>query len=212
MKKLIVISLVALFVLGAAANVFAGKNPNVQFALDCQAHNTKRACATSVYASCSGITQEYHPLGRVNVMVVVYMYDTIQGVEYGLSWGVGPWFYSFMSCSDFIVGGVDLGGFMSCAQSWSAPKVAVDPDPGTSGFAVGWLDLYIYGPTRIDFIPSDQGWIKVADDVQGEDEAHTIHPGLLGSAVPEAGDLGPCEMGPTATAPSTWGSVKSLYR
>jgi hypothetical protein len=212
MKKLLAISLASVMVLGAASYVFAGANPNVQFAIDCQARNNKRAC-TPLYTSCSGITQEYHAIGFTDAIVVVYMYTVISAAEYGVTWCADAYFTEFKNCADFIVGGVELPtDWISCAQSWSALQYATSPDPGTSGIGVGWLKLYTYGPCRVDFVPSDQGFIQVLDDLLIADQYHTIHPGLLGSAVPEPGDLDPCEMGPTATESSTWGNVKSLYR
>ena len=211
MKKLLAISLAMVMVLGAASYVFAGANPMVQLAIDAQARNAKRACATSLYGACSEIVSEYHGIGYTDVVIVVYRYVAITAVEYGVSYP-GAYLTAFVSCSDFIVGGVDLGGYMSCAQSWTAAQYAADPDPGTSGIAVGWMQLYTYGPMRVDFIPSDQGNLQVLDAALAPDLVHTTHAGFLGSEAPGGEDLDPCTPGPTATEASTWGSVKSLYR
>jgi hypothetical protein len=220
MKKLLAISLVSAMLLGIGATVYAqGMNPNVNFAIDVQARNNKRQC-TPLYTSCTMINNEFHTLGFIDAIVVVYVYTVITAVEYGLSYPV-PYFTGFTSCSDFIIGGTDLGGTMSCAHTWTTPQYATSPDPGSSGIGVGWLKLYVYGPGRIDFIPSDLGNIIVLDPNNAIDEYHTLHSGFIGSATPpdppgepvwESGDLPPCAMGPTATEPSTWGSVKSLYR
>ena len=212
MKKLLAISLAMVMVLGAASYVFAGANPMVQLAIDAQARNAKRACVTSLYGACSEIVSEYHGIGYTDVIIVVYRYNVITAVEYGLTFP-GAYMTAFVNCADFIVGGVDLGGYMSCAQSWIVAQYAANPDPGTSGIAVGWMQLYTYGPMRVDIVPSfDQQNLQVLDAQLAADVIHTVHAGFLGSEAPGGEDLEPCTPGPTAAEASTWGSVKSLYR
>lgn len=210
MKKLLVGSLVALLAL-SATQVLAGQNPEIQMALDCQLRNAKRAC-TPAYTSCSGITQVYAGTGYVDIIVVAYRYDRLKGLEYGVQWTGAPFFTAFVNCADFIIGGTNLGGWMSAAQTWSACQYATDPAPGTSGIGAGWLQLYTYGPMRYDFVPSEAGNLTALDCLGQLDILHTLHSGFTGGEQPQAGDLAPCEMGPTATQAETWGGVKSLYR
>ena len=134
----------------------------------------------------------------------------VVAAEYGLSYP-GAYYTGFRSCADDIIGGVDLGGYMSIYQSWDTPQHAVDPDPGTSGIGLGWLQLYVYQPTRVDFIPSQNGVIEVTDTDFKVNTVRATHPGLLCGAAPGPDDLPPCEL-PTAVETSTWGKLKTLYR
>jgi hypothetical protein len=213
MKKLLVASMVAILALGAM-EVQAGQNVEINLAIDAQGRNAKRSCTATVYASCSGIGQTYAGAGYLDVIVVAYRYFCLKGLEYGVEWNASLYFTGWVNCADFIIGGTDLGGWTSLAQTWTANQYATNPAPGTSGIGSGWIQCYTYGPTVFGIRDSDTGSLTALDCQAALDLVHTVHGGYTGGATPPAppDEYPPCEMGPTATQAETWGGVKSLYR
>jgi hypothetical protein len=216
-KRLQVALVVAIVAVGMAGYAFAGQNPEIQMALDMQARWVKRTC-TLMYPSCSSINQVYDGTGYMDVIVVIYHFNGVTGLEYGVDWG-GPdfaYFSQFKNCADFILGGTDLGGWISCAQSWTSCQYSEDPPPSTSGIGVGWLVLYCYGPSRIDIVPSQSGNVLAVDCAGGTDPIG-IHAGFQGGMPPGPDDPPPCDIVRTDVPPeedgqATWGGVKSLYQ
>jgi hypothetical protein len=221
MKKLFVVAILGAVALSFVNEALADQNPMAQLAIDMQIPPTKgsRSC-TPTYASCSAI-QQVRPTGgggasaRYHAIVVLYRISAlgVRGAEYGLCYeGYG---YGFTNCADFIIGGTDPlhTGHMDVAQTYGAPKLGPNPDPGTGGLTLGWLDLYASGPVRICFCNTElHGWPSVLGANFLTDLVHTMHCGFGQGALPGPADLDPCAIGPTATENTTWSGVKALYR
>jgi hypothetical protein len=220
MKKLLIATIVGAVALGLSSDAFAGQNPNANLAIDMQIPPAKgvRSC-TPTYSSCSAVVQTRAVGGgaaaaRYHAIVVLYRLHPagVRGAEYRLSWG-GAYFYGFQNCPDFIIGGADQGGFTDIAQTYSAPRVGPNPDPGTGGLTLGWLDVYSTVPFRVDFGSTElHGWPLVLGADGETDLVHTLHSGFGQGGVPGPGDLPPCTQGPTSTQATTWSNVKALYR
>jgi hypothetical protein len=117
----------------------AGPNSGVKLALDIQTRSGKRSCPPT-YTSCEEITYSLGQTGYYDVMVVVYEFECIRGIEYSLSWPESESWYltDFKSCADFLIGG-NSGPPMDVAQTWTT---LINAETDTSGVAVGWLRLW----------------------------------------------------------------------
>lgn len=219
MKKLLVATLLGVVALGLSSDSFAGQNPLANLAIDMQIPPAKgvRSC-TPTYSSCSAIVQTRAVGGgaaaaRYHAIVVMYRVHPagFRGAEYSLQYP-GAYQYGFTNCADFIIGGVDAGGSMNIAQTFSAPRVTPNPDPGTGGVTLGWLDFYASGPRTVAIGGTDAGWPQILGADFGIDLIHTLHAGFAQGANPGPADLAPCALGPTSTEATTWSNVKALYR
>jgi hypothetical protein len=212
MKKILVATMVAVMGLALASDVMAGANPMAQLAIHAQPNNAKRNCGTTSIASCGAIVQS-SPIsgtGYYDLLVVLYDFEEVTGVEYGLQWG-SMYFSSFIPCSDLYV-------FVSTGpQSADVSQVFTSCTDGGgiggAGRVLGWCNVYSTSADALRFsvtsFPADP---SIVDCLFQQDPIHTMHPGFIGGGVPGPGDLGPCEVGPTATENTTWGQLKDLYR
>jgi hypothetical protein len=209
MNKIIVATMIGVMALGLASDAMAGANPQPLLAIDAQARNAKRACAGQAYASCSAINQVSPAAGYLDAIVVLYDYNEVTGVEYGLRWDA-PYFTAWKDCADLYVF-TDTGP-NSCDVSQVYTSCHLPSAPGV-GVMMGWLQIYGTAPNRVDFtptsFPTDPSMTDCAFQV---DYIHTLHSGFFAGATPGSGDLAPCEVGPTATQSTTWGQLKDLYR
>lgn len=223
MKKLLMAAIIGAVALSLSGDAFAGPNFNSNLAIDMQIPPSKgvRSC-TPTYASCSAINQVRAAGGgaaarRYHGIVVVYrVHPTgFRGIEYGLYYG-GSYSYGFTNCANYIIGGVDLGfDNMEISQTYAAPKLTPNPDPGTGGVTLGWLDFYASGPVRVSFGPTAGQPVPLIVNADfSADRLHTLHAGHAQGSLPGPGphDGPPCQQGPTSTEATTWSSVKALYR
>jgi hypothetical protein len=217
MKKVLAVALLVGMVVAVAQPVLAVMNPYANYALDMQARNAKRVCPIA-YSSCSVINQVRPTLGSMDAIVVLYRYTGVTVAEFGLVWdSYQLLFVQFKKCTvTSVEGGNTLYGHYAFSGAWETCQMAVNPYPGDSGIAVGWVqfDQYPGGVigSRVDYY-IEPGWgIRVADCNYTWDDMHTLHAGFIGTIAPEPTDLAPCLQGPTATQPTTWSGVKALYR
>lgn len=187
---------------------FAGPNPEVHLALDCRPA-AKRPCG-AVYASCDDVQQVYAGEGPWHVIVVMYHYTGVRGIQFAVDYSAIPDVEAgpFHGCGK-LTGTVYEPGRTHVWMAWSSCQIGSDP-PTDAGIMVGWFELW-GGPGRIDFVPHFEGFLQVVDcETVERDPIHTLHPGFVGGAMPGPSDLPPC-FGPTAATAGTWGAVKALY-
>jgi len=224
MKKLLALSIATVMCLGIAGHAFAGANPNMNLAVDVQAKAKARSSGSCngmpTYSSCSVINQV--GVGGVtgtqeDVIFVAYRFTGMTGIEFGVNWGTTYFAYgvSWTKCSDFEITGQQPTS-LSAALTWSTCKVPSAPDPGTGGIVVGWMRTTMFTQPGVYHItPAASGALQSLDCAFQLDDLHTVHDGFSNGASPVPGTpgaLAPCEMGPTATATTTWSGVKALYR
>jgi hypothetical protein len=198
MKELVAVFLAVLLAAGAA---YGGANPEAKLALDCHTRVPGRHC-TPTYGSEDEFQQYLGATGYYDVIVVLYDFNEVKGLEFGLDYSeVEDWYFTgFVSCADFLIGGVDQGGMTSVTQTWQDCIELEDLGPGQTALGVGWLMLYGgAGPVRIG--PSDLGGFQVLDCHCQLDPIVGMRQGYLGGYEP-----------PVSVEATTWGGVKGLYR
>jgi hypothetical protein len=210
MKKIIVATMVGVMGLALASDVMAGANPMAQLAINAAARNAKRNCTTTAIPSCSAIVQSAAASGYVDMLVVLYDFDQVTGLEYGIQWS-HPFFTSWKDCANLYV--FNPTGPNTADVSQVFTSCTDGPGIGGAGRVMGWLQLYGTGAQSVRFtltsFPADP---SIVDCAFQQDPIHTMHPGFSGGGLPGPGDLHPCEVGPTATENTTWGQLKDLYR
>jgi hypothetical protein len=218
MKKLLALTVASVLCLGIAGHAFAGANQLYNIALDMRSVTKTTNCASlaNTYTSCAAITgQVLNTTGTTILAVpVVYMFNAMQGIEFGLDWHSSSYIYTptWVNCSDLTLfrNGGSNGSY---SLTWSTCQVPAGT-PGVGGRPLGVLSYHVIapaGPTRIDFVNADGAGQSMVDCSLESDEVHTSHPGFVNMTL-APGDLQPCEVGPTATEATTWSGVKALYR
>ncbi len=195
--KILAIALALTLVLSAA--VIAGQNPNMKCAVHVEAHNAKRACSgLVVIEDCTQIVTTYDDYS-FDAMPVFFDLYGITGAEYSLNWPAWTYSAAWTGCSDFTIGGIKWPGD-NISQTWTECQIQ---------YAVicGWAWLYADDAGMICMGPhSESGFIGCTDcNFEEESPMCFFCAGVYGAV----GD-DPCE--PTATEPSTWGSIKSMFK
>jgi len=198
MKKVLVIAIALTLVITAVA--LAGENPNAKIAIHIRAHGSCKGLPA--FTSCSGIVFNYtNAVGDIDAMPVFYDLTQYTVTEFGMTWPAEWASMSWTRC----LGNIGIGtitnpgegtaiSFPACmvgtavapGYGWLAPMaqpglVTPVPNPATGDCCVVGCNV----PLTKDFpmCISSGGYLMVGDD--------------------------PCR--PTATEPSTWGSIKSMF-
>jgi len=212
MKKVLVIAIALTFALTACA--FAGANPVGKIAIHAKAHPTSCTKGYPVFVDCNSIVETWAPLGDVDVMPVFYDLTQYTVVETGLLWPEADWYSaSWIKCKgDIAVGSithsVDAGfpqDVSGTAIAWTTCQTGTIVAPG---FA--WL-----APTTAGYVcpvpnpaTGDYGTVDCAPEPGPYyDLAYCVGCAGFGGFI---GD-DPCNL-PSATEPSTWGEIKSIFK
>ena len=140
-----------------------------------------------------------------DVFVVVFSFDEIEGLEFALDWP-GEWgstWYTF-SCADNSIGEIRNPGDWT-AVNWD------DCQPGSGGEAylpAAWAWLTATGPGQMAILPClDDGVAVITCQETGwvESQAESVFYAGIGM-IPY---MGPPQV---ATEPTTWGSIKAMFR
>jgi hypothetical protein len=194
MKRIMIIGFVLLIALSSLA--LASKNPAAKVAVHVRAHNAKAGCNVTI-TGCADITATY-PGFSVDAFPVFFDLVEYLGVEYGMCWPGWTYSVSFTSCSDLVIGSIVWPGD-GASHTWTACKTEAVALPG-------WIWAYADGPGQINVCPHPaSGTVEVLDCEEGLDPPISYYAaGVFG----EDGD-DPCE--PTATEPTTWSAIKSMF-
>jgi hypothetical protein len=230
MKKLLLTLAAGVVVASIASSAVAGPNLQANIAVDLRAKIMGLSCtnAMPVYTDCGMITQSKTWVANDHVIVVVYNYTEMQGVEFGLTWatpqdctsyapgyylypswarcGTAPDIWSESTCAGQGIGRISIAAaWLNCNNPFATVVCFA-----TTGTAAGAT-----GPSTLHLGPSDTGVEQIASCHQELDNLHTLHDGYFNQAPPvPPGDNGlpPCTLGPTANENATWSGVKALYR
>ncbi len=195
--KILVIALGITLLL--SGGVIAGQNTDMKCAVHVEAHNAKRSCgALPVIEDCTQIQTTY---GDYNFDAMPVFFDLygITGAEYSLNWPAWAYSAAWTGCSDFTIGGITWPGD-NISQTWTECQIQ---------YAVicGWAWIYADGAGTICMGPhGESGFIGCTDcNFEEEEPVRIFCAGVFGAS----GD-DPCE--PTAVEPTTWGSIKGMFR
>jgi len=201
MKKVLVIAIALTFV---ATAVIAGGNPAHKVAIHVKAHPTSCTKSYPVFTSCSGIVHTWAAQGDLDVMPVFYDLASYSAIGFGLTWPAEWLTMSWTRCKgDLAVGGISNPGdgtgitWTVCQTSWSI------------ALGAGWL--YASGAGSVCPIPDPAtGDIGVVDCAPSPGP-YLDYPMCL-SCAGIGGVIGDDPCRPTATQPSTWGEIKSMFK
>jgi hypothetical protein len=201
MKKVLVIAIALTFV---ATAVLAGGNTTHKVAIHCKAYPASCTKSYPTFTDCSNIVWTWANLGNVEVMPVFYDLASYSAIGFGLSWPAEWASMSWTRCKgDLSVGGIVYSGdgtgitWTACQTSWAvclgfgwlastgAGSVCPIPDPATGDIGV------------VDCTPSPGPYLDVP---------------MCISCAGIGGTLGDDPCRPTATQPSTWGEIKSMFK
>lgn len=202
MKKVLVIAIALTFVATAA---LAGGNPAHKAAIHCKAYPiTSCTKGWPSITTCSGIVYTWANLGDFEAMPVFYDLVQYSAIGFGLTWPAEWGSMAWSRCKgDLAVGGIVYPGegtgitWTACQTSWSvvmgygwltassAGSVCPIPDPATGD--IGVVDCAASPGPYLDY-PMCISCAGIG--------------GMLGDD--------PCR--PTATQPSTWGEIKSMFK
>ena len=209
MKKAIVIAIGLTLVITAAGFAGQGRNPHAKIAIHTQA--TAPVCtvkAWPVFTSCSAIKTTF-PGSGVPVYVMPVFYDLVEFTvtEFGLQWPALWYTMIWARCKgDIAVGGISQPGD-GTAISWSACQTMWSICPGVGSFAnPAYVTQGQVCPIPY-FATGDYGVV----DCQPSPGPYYDYPEFAHCAG-IGGIIGddPCEV--TATQPSTWGEIKSIFK
>jgi len=213
MKKVLVIAIALTFALTACA--LAGANPVGKIAVHVKAHPTSCTKSYPTFPTCASIVTTWAAIGDLDVMPIFYDLVQYTVAETGLLWPEGDWGSgSWVKCKgDIAVGviqhSVDFAGAPvqtnGTAVAWSTCQYSFSVAPG-------YCWLYATGAGHVCPAPNpptgDYGTVDCAPD-----------PGPYYDTVSCVGCAGiggflgddPCNL-PSATQPSTWGEIKSIFK
>jgi hypothetical protein len=202
MRQVSIVSIILILVLTGIG--LTGSNPNVKVAVHVLPVDCDRRCSRGLpeITSPCDLETSYKGCGEVEFFPVLYDLNEFQGVEYSVVWP-GPYSCAFSPCSFAHIGEIVLPGDW-ISQIWLDCQ---------TGFAVitGWGRVSINEPGYICVTPvAHTGRIKVLDCSSGtlDDPVETYCAGVCGA---EGDD--PCpEPIVKATEPTTWGSIKGMFR
>lgn len=203
LRTLLVVAILAI----AFASAYGGTvaNEDLKFALHIEQHAT-RSCTEGMPSM--GTRDDLHRVHDtyedIDVFFVVFGFDSIAGVQYGLVWPEAWGSATTTYCSDFAIGSI--------------------VNPG-DGMAMTWVSCQIGGavpafwPVSWSYmVPTSEGEIKISDNRTAS--ALTAFSCLFVESEPEsvfyAGiNVDPYEGPPggeVAIEPKTWGQVKAMFR
>lgn len=209
---------VVVLIIGLATACFAGKtagrvgdtftqiNDHYKIALHLEAQ-ASRTCAKGMPAlSTRGdLVRTWAGYVNLDVFLVVFQYDEITAVQFGLAWP-GAWGTAATThCGDFGIGNIVNSGD-GMAVSWSTCQTPTSQ-----------------GGTRPDFWPVAWSWILPASDAEIalEENPTTGRIGISDCAYVEADpdsvffagiNVVPYEGPFVGTEPVTWGGIKAMFR
>ena len=203
--RLLLLAVGLLVVAAAAASAGTGANENVKFALHIESH-ASRSCSKGMPAigAREDLYRVHDIYEDIDVFFVIFQYDSITGVQYGLDWPTGWGSAATSHCGEFAVGSI------------------VNPQ---DGIAVTWGDCNILGSKPAFWavswswmLPDSDGEIKICDNPATS--ALTASSCLFVEAEPEsifnAGiNIDPYEGPPggsVAVQPTSWGQIKAMFR
>ncbi len=119
---------------------------------------TERTCGENLPAiTREDIVTTYPGVGRINAFIVVYDYDEVQGIAFGLAWPEVWRDPMWQDCGAVRIGAIHRPGdhtnvmFEECSRG-GAPVI------------VGWLSVTVTAPGAIEVIPSEgEGAVAVVD-------------------------------------------------
>jgi hypothetical protein len=201
MKKALVIALALTFV---ATVAFAGMNANHKVAIHTKAHPTSCTKAYPAFTACAAIKTTWAPLGDLDVMPVFYELSQTLVTEFGLTWPAEWYSMSWTRCKgDLAIGGI-LNPGEGTAISWTTCQTTWALAPGA-----GWLTATTPGSVTICANPATNMYGVV--DCQPSPGPYFDFPRCV-IAAGIGGILGGDPCAPTATEPSTWGQIKSMFK
>jgi hypothetical protein len=198
MKKAILIS--ACLILTFAAALLAGANTDAKVAVHVRVHNAKLGCNYGTITGCGDIVYTLEG-SNVDAFPVFFNLAEYTGCEMGLDFPAES--AGFTSCSDFVIGGITAPGEGS-SHTWTACLTGV--------CVPCYIWFYASGPGLVCPVPfTGTGLVSVLDCLYFIDDLN------LETQIGCAGVYGatgddPCAIPGGATAPATWGQVKSLFR
>jgi uncharacterized repeat protein (TIGR01451 family) len=166
-------------------------------------YGQNRSCAAAVteIATCEDIETEIEGCGFVHVFPVFYDIPEFRGVSYTLIWPEDWSDMAFTSCSDITVGNI-VRPHDAISQSWSTCR--------SGGLVIaGWAEVFSRSPGQV--VMSNTGGGNPQIVTCGGRTITTewqFACGICGAQ----GDDPPCGGGPTATVPTTWGAIKSMFK
>ena len=202
MKRILVMAIAVTLVLSAYA--FAGMNPNNKVAIHV---GTVKKCLQLVFTNCAEITTTT-PLCAGYFIVPVH-YDLVGttvlegAISWPVGWGTvyyGTQCYGTLAIEDWSLAGYGKYSYASgtCVYSWAEPA------------CVRWFAYATPGPGLICPVANTTtGFIGVVDCSDPEPIADPAICLFCAGVCGEFGD-DPCE--PTAVEPSTWGSIKNMFK
>lgn len=196
-----ILGITVLLVVFVAAISHAG-NENVKVALHVQAHNATQTCDNlPQIEGCSDIVTTYPGCDDVDVFAVFFDMEEFHATEHGLLWPT-EWGTGVTShCGDLFIGDIVVPGDWM-ALSW------FDCQPSSVG-VVAWTWLVASSPGAIDPIPRPGGILGVTDCLHG---VYREWPVICAMGAGVCGIYGDDPCGPSAAEPSTWGSIKAMFR
>lgn len=176
-------------------------NQNLKVVLHVEAHDA-RSCSKNMptITSRSDFARMWDTYMDVDIFLVVFSYDSLTNVQFGLEWPQ-EWGSAFTyHCGDLAIGGIENSGdWLSLA--WQTCQ-RNDVRPQYWPVAWTWLSPTSDGEVAI----SSQYLITVDCAFQETDPESIFNAGL--NVDPYEGPPG----GGVATVPSTWGAVKAMFR
>ncbi len=184
----------------APASSSAG-NASLKAALHVEPHQT-RTCAKNMpsLAGRSDLVRTWDTYSDVDVFFVVFSYDSLTGVEFGLEWPQ-DWGTGFTChCGDLAAGGISRPGdamtltWETCQSNGSRPAC----------WPIAWTWLSPSSDGEVEISPYS---LVVTDCAFAEAEPDSIFNAGL-NVDPYEGPPG----GGVAVEPTTWGALKAMFR
>jgi len=201
MKKVLVIAIALTFVATAA---FAIGNPATKIAIHTKAHPTSCTKSYPTFADCAGINTTWAAQGDFDAMPVFYDLVAYTVTEFALSWPTAWGSTSWVRCKgDLAVGGI-LNSGEGTAIAWTTCQTGWSVAPGYA-----WL--YATEPGSVCPIPyAATGDYGVVDCMPSPGPYYDYPVWVTCAGV--GGIVGGDPCGCSATEPSTWGEIKSMFK
>ena len=140
-----------------------------------------------------------------DVFVVIFSFDEIAGVEFGLDWP-GEWgsaWYTF-NCADHKIGQIRNPGDWS-AMTWIECQSGLE---GQVYLPAAWAWLTATGPGELSIVPGPSHYTMVAS-CRADGWQASIVESVFYAGIGTIPYMGPPQV---ATEPTTWGSIKAMFR
>jgi hypothetical protein len=185
----------------AAVGSTTPDNQNLKVVLHVEAHDS-RSCSKNVPVinSRADFVRMWDTYTDVDVFFVVFSYDSLTNVQFGLEWPQ-EWGSAFTyHCGDLAIGGIEYPGDWVSLAWQTCQRNDVRPQH----WPVAWTWL---APTSDGEVAIGSQYLVTVDcDFQEVDPESIFNAGL--NTDPYEGPPG----GGVATVPSTWGAVKAMFR